>query len=59
MSDQREAADTADTNGVRDFEFTISEVCAAGSNDKRKVVRNMKMLSVIHTHPNQQLGVGE
>lgn len=58
MSDQRDATNSANSDGIRDFEFTVSQIGTAGTDDKCKVIRNVKVLSVVHTHSDQQLRVG-
>jgi hypothetical protein len=57
MSDQRNAADSADSDGIGDFEFTIPQICTTSTNNEREIVGNMKMLSMVHAHPDQQFSV--
>jgi hypothetical protein len=56
MSNQSDATNSADGNCIGDFEFAVPQISAASPNNKCEIVRNMKVLPVVHTHPDQQLG---
>jgi len=58
MTDERNRARTAHGNGIRDLEFTVTKIRPAGTDDEGKIVRNVKMLPIIHTHSYQQPGRG-
>jgi hypothetical protein len=59
MANKRNAPDITDGNCIRNFEFTVAQVCSARADDECKIIRDTQMLSVIHAHADKQLGAGE
>jgi len=58
MRDERNMGDTADGDGIRDFEFTITEVGAARAQYEREIVRDAQKFAAVHAHANKKFGLG-
>jgi hypothetical protein len=57
MANERNALNASDRDRVRDLEFTVPQIGAAGTDDVGKIVRNMQVLPIIHAHADEQLRV--
>ena len=55
MTDERKRLNTADGNRIGYFELTIPQIGAPRSNDIGKIVGDVDMLPVVHTHTDEQL----
>jgi hypothetical protein len=58
MPDQCDAANSADSDGIRNFEFAVPQIRAPSTNDEREIIGDVKVLSIVHAHPDQQVGIG-
>lgn len=55
VTNERYAVHITDSDGVRYFEFAVPQICTAGPYDERKIVGDVKMLSIVHAHSDEQL----
>jgi hypothetical protein len=58
MTYERYAVNVPDGDGIRDFKFTVTQIRSPGTENERKIVRDAKMLPVVHAHPDKQVSVG-
>ena len=59
VTDDRQRADAADGDRVRDLEFARAQVRAAGAKNEGEVVGNAEVLAIVHAHPDEQSWRGD
>ena len=58
MPDQCDAANSADSDGIRNFEFAVPQIRSPRTDNESEIIGDVKVLSIVHAHPHQQAGVG-
>jgi hypothetical protein len=58
MSDQCDAANSADSDGIRNFEFAVPQIRSPRTDNESEIIGDVKVLSIVHAHPDQQVGIG-